>query len=684
MTCMQFTASPECLPGINHARPMGSAMGRAIAQFWLTAGAKLVLLALAVLATLIAAASPALAQQSFTYINTTNGAIGGGTPCTNPLVRTYAVPAGNNITIGDVDIGLRGSHAWRGDLRATLQHPDGTRVQVVTGNGNVSGDNFNFRLNDGGTQLVNTDGNNATHQTGAVNGGFQHNFIPNNPLSAFNGKQSQGTWRLEMCDIFTGADDGTFFHSELYITEQVANFADLSLTQTASTTTPAYDSNVTFTLSLNNSNASNQTATATVLYQLPRGLTFQSASGNGSYNATTGIWTPSNIAPGQSRQIQIVARMRVGPTEALTATAQVQTSNRADTDSTPGNGLAGEDDQSSVTVTTSGSRTAGTPPTLVCPADAVTFDWTGRTWNDGDTDRTYTLAGVNTIRWQLSNPATWLNIAGIGGQQPALTNGVQDGTTVLSKGIGFDSSTQNATTTITLGDVVDGLQLRVIDVDYAEGVFADRITVTGTRAGGTVTVLPVLTAGTANYVIGNTAYGDVESPATSNAADVYVTFDEPVDTVVLEYGSNVELAPDDPVTQAIQMAGSISICAISAQLSVTKVSSVLDDGVAGPGEEFNLPGALLRYCILVTNTGSGTATEITASDPLPVTTTYTAGSMRSGTTCANATTVEDDDSDDAAETDGLTAAFAAGTLTFGMSTLPGGATRAVTFTATIE
>lgn len=636
--------------------------------------------ALAIMAGAMLFGVPVSAQQNFTYVNTANGAIDGSTTCTNPLTRNYVVPAGENITLGDVDIGMRGSHTWRGDIRATLEHPDGTRVQLVSGNGNVRGDNFNFRLNDGGTETVNTDGNTTNHQTGAVNGGFEHNFIPNNPLSTFNGKTSQGTWTLELCDIFPSEDNGTFFHSELYLTAPLTNFADLSLTKTASTTAPAYNSVVTFTLSLTNSAASNQTATATVLDQLPSGLVFVSASGDGTYNSSTGIWTPPTIAPNQTRQIQIQARMLVGPTGSLTNTAQVQTSNQPDSDSTPGNNSAGEDDQASVTVTTSGSRTAGTPPTLVCPGNAVTFNWTGQTWNDGDTDRTYNLAGVDTIRWQLFSPVGWMNIAGLGGQHPALTNQVQ-GTTTLSKAIDFDNTQQVSTTTITLGGVVDGLQLKVIDVDFGSEDFADKITVTGRR--GAVTVIPTLTAGTANYVVGNSAFGDVPSGQQSTAADVYVTFDEPINQVILEYG-NHSIAPDDPDGQAIQMDGSISICEVSAQLTVTKVSTLVDDNFAGPTDEFHLPGATLRYCILISNVGNGSATSVTANDTLPANSTYTAGSMRSGANCSTANTVEDDDASDGGEADDIFASVAGSTLTFGTDVLPGGETRALTFTATIN
>ncbi len=62
-----------------------------------------------------------------------------------------------------------------------------------------------------------------------------------------------------------------------------------------------------------------------------------------------------------------------------------------------------------------------------------------------------------------------------------------------------------------------------------------------------------------------------------------------------------------------------------------------------------IPGALIEYCILVTNTGGQAATDVTITDPLDVdpTTghlTWVAGSIRTGTTCDyTAGTAEDDD-----------------------------------------
>src|SRR3546814_15994068 len=75
--------------------------------------------------------------------------------------------------------------------------------------------------------------------------------------------------------------------------------------------------------------------------------------------------------------------------------------------------------------------------------------------------------------------------------------------------VDFTSQTGTVTSTIALPTAVPGAQFRLFDVDYAAGQFADRVTVTGTYNGAAVT--PVLTNGSANYVIGKRAYGDVLS-----------------------------------------------------------------------------------------------------------------------------------------------------------------------------
>ncbi len=166
-------------------------------------------------------ADPATAQSTRGFGITTSAAINNATPCTTPIIQTFTVTS--NFIVGDVDLGFFATHTWRGDIRVALRSPAGTRQQLVDGEIDLtSGDNLNVRLNDGGSQLVNSDDPLANHSAAATPP-YQHNFIPNAPLSVFNGQTSAGTWVLEVCDIFPGVDDGTFIRSDLYLTPQTSS-----------------------------------------------------------------------------------------------------------------------------------------------------------------------------------------------------------------------------------------------------------------------------------------------------------------------------------------------------------------------------------------------------------------------------------------------------------------------------
>ena len=118
-------------------------------------------------------------------------------------------------------------------------------------------------------------------------------------------------------------------------------------------------------------------------------------------------------------------------------------------------------------------------------------------------------------------------------------------------------------------------------------------------------------------------------------------------------------------------------------LLVTKTSSVLSDPVNTANPKA-IPGAALRYCILVTNPGTLASTAIAATDLLPAGITYTPGTARSGATCAAAATVEDDNASGADETDPYGVSFVTGTLTATATTLAPAASFAITFDATVN
>lgn len=635
------------------------------------------------LAMALVVAPAAHAQTTTTYSNTTGGAINSGTPCSSPLVRNFTVST--SYIIGDVDLGLLATHTWRGDIRITLQSPTGTRVQLVNGDiNNISGDNFNVRLNDGGAQTVNTDGNTATHSTSAPP--YQNDFSPNSPLSAFNGENAQGTWRLEICDQYPQADNGNFLRADLYLTSLPANYADLSLTKSVSSAAPATGSSISYTLAVTNASGSPATATGvTVLDTLPAGFSFTSATGFGSYNSTTGVWTVGSVPPGATRTLTINGTVNATSGATILNSAEITASSAPDIDSTPGNGATGEDDYAAASFTVSGSRVAGVPPVLICPAGSTLHDWDSVSWSAGTTSGSYALTAIGTMNFNIAiSGGSFLSNATYGGQSPTRQNVVTGGLSPAQYSIfeivDFTSQAGVVTSTISLPTAVPGAQFTLFDIDYASGQFADRVTVTGSF-NGTI-VYPTLTNGVANYVVGNSAYGDATSADGSANGNVVVTFAAPVDTITIEYGSH-SLAPANPGQQGMAI-HDINFCRPVANLLIAKTSSIVSDPVNGTTNPKAIPGATMRYCLLVTNGGSATATAIYVADPLPATTSFVPGSLRSGTSCAGATTGEDDNATGADESDPFGAAIAGTTVSASTAALGPGSAFATVFDVTVN
>lgn len=603
----------------------------------------------AMLLALLAFPAPAFAQSSTTtYTNSTSGTISNSN-C-NMNTRTFNVTS--NVVITDVTLGAIAATTYRGNIRLILVSPTGTSAQLVNGVApptSVPGDNFNVNLSDGAGQTINSTATTTNHSTSVAP--FQYSFRPNAALSAFDGQPSAGTWTLQICEVDTSFMYGniTFNSATLAITGNTV--ADLSLNKTVSSATPASGANVTYTLTASNAAASGATANGvTVDDLLPAGTTYVSHStAAGTYNSGTGVWSIGSIAPGQSRTLSITVNVNASAGATIVNEAEITASSATDPDSTPNNGATGEDDYDSASFTVSGSRVAGTAPTLICPKSTIAFDWDTRAWTTGATSASYNVTGLGTLAFGITNPGAWLNM--FGGTNPVRTNQLTGGLFPaqysLAQTVDMASRTQVVTTTITLPMAVDGVQFRIFDVDYSGGQFADRVRITGSYGG--LPVGAVLTNGVTNYVIGNQAFGDGLSGDTSGNGNVTVTFTSTVDTIVIEYG-NHSLAPTNPGQQAISI-HDITFCAPNAELSVTKTSTLISDPVRGTTNPVLIPGAVVSYCLYVRNTGSAPATSIVATDPFPTNMTYVANSMRMGLTCESATVFEDDNATGADESD---------------------------------
>lgn len=611
------------------------------------------------------------AQAVHTYTNTADIAIPNSN-CPTGVTRTFTVA--DSFDVAGVGIGIVIDHASRGDIRATLQSPSGTVVTLISNVGGVR-DHLNVLFDS-------TAGTTITAHT-ALNDDwtaapYQRTFAPSGSLAAFadanTTPDSAGTWTLRLCDS-AGNPAGTFRHADLYLVEP---FADLSLNKTVSNANPAANATISFTLTV--SSAANSSGTASgiaVRDTLPPGFSFTGASGTGTFDSSTGVWTVGTLAPGGSASITITGiAFTSGTTE--TNIAQISASSLPDLDSIVDNGITTEDDYDSVSYTTQ-ARTAGTVPTVSCPAGSTLFDWTGKTWTVGTVPyaNSYTVTGVGTFTMTLAGTAT--HVAGTPAVNATLTGGfAADQSLFLNMNNAAVADT--ATLTIQFPTAVPGLQFLLYDIDYGAGSYADKVTVTGQFDGAAVT--PTLTQGTSNYILGNAAHGDLGAGDTTAAGNVAVSFGSPVDTITITYGNHTNgtvSVPANPGNQHMAISNFSTICNPVAVLAVSKVSSVLSDTANGASNPKAIPGASMRYCITVSNPGSGTATAVTATDNLPVNTSFVSGSMRSGANCAASTTVEDDNAAGADESDPIGASIAGTAVTATRASLGPNVSFAVTF-----
>jgi uncharacterized repeat protein (TIGR01451 family) len=622
--------------------------------------------------------SPVAAQTTTRYTNTLDSAVGAinetATPCSNPLTRTFAVTT--SYTVTDINIGILLAHTYRSDLTLRLRAPDNTSVTFMTATGGAL-DNINMLFDDSDPDSIGSDGSSDVATATTAVPAYADTRNTANALAALNGKNALGTWTLEICDSAAG-DTGTFYQADLYLTSPPANFADLSLSKTVASTS---SSTAIYTLSVTNASYSTQTATGiTVRDVLPAGVTFASASGTGTYNSGTGIWTVGSVAPGQTVSISITVNITAASGTTITNIAEITASSATDTDSTPNNGVTSEDDYAARAFTV-GGRLPGFPPSIIgiCTSAGVgttVLDWNTQSWTSGSTTGTASVPALGTVGFALNSQGIFDVPVALNSNN---TGGLAASELSLFESIQYTNVSQVTTTTITLPTAVPGLQFSVFDVDYAVNDFADKLSVSGTYNGSPVSA--TLTNGVANYISGSSAIGDLGSGGASSDGNVVVTFSSPVDTVVITYGNHTT-APADPDGQAISI-HDITFCRPQASLSVTKISSVLSDGVSVTNPKA-IPGAIVRYCILVSNAGGGTATAVIASDPIPADLTFVPGSMFSGTSCGTAATPEDDDATDTDETDPFTMSIAGSTVTGTAATLAPAANMALVFNASVN
>lgn len=161
-------------------------------------------------------------------------------PDNNPTGVSVTMNVTDNVSITDLDINLTITHTWVGDLKVTIESPAGTTALIVdrpggTGTGvGCSGDNILATLDDEAATPVE---NQCAGSVPTING----SFIPNNPLSIFDGENTMGIWKLTVSDN-AGSDTGTINSWGIdYDYEVTAPVLDVTLDGTGNATINAED-----------------------------------------------------------------------------------------------------------------------------------------------------------------------------------------------------------------------------------------------------------------------------------------------------------------------------------------------------------------------------------------------------------------------------------------------------------
>ncbi len=424
--------------------------------------------------------------------------------------------------------------------------------------------------------------------------------------------------------------------------------ADLAVAQTVSSPTTFIGEQVTFTVTIEHQGGEDAGG-VTVSEQLPAGLVVDSATPSvGSYDVALGVWTVGAMTAGQVETLTIVASVTAAGT--LSATAEVRTSDAFDPDSTPANGVAGEDDQATATVDAPAPASVG---------DRVFADLDG----DGVQDAGEPGIGGVTVTLTLPDTTTRTAVTAADGSYrfDLLRAGDHrvDVDTTSGPVAGLTLTTANDPTDLTLaaGDVVDTVDFgfrQVVDVALAHrlltaapavgGVVEFELVVTndGPAAATGVTVRHVLPAGltlvsttTSQGAVagGSWAVGDLAAGVSATMlvrATVLRSGDFDVaGEVVATDQYDVDSTPGNDVeTEDDQQLVSFRIEPM-ADLRLTKT---VDDPSVGVGDP-------ATYRLTLVNGGPDEATGVVVTDDLPAGLTLLAARPSQGTFAGGTWTV---------------------------------------------
>lgn len=131
-------------------------------------------------------------------------------PDSNPTGANGTINFPDNVTITDLNVEISGTHSWVGDLIFTISH--GATSVVFYDRPGVPNSTFGCSGDNLPGVVANDEGITGSFEESCVEefpaytpGG---NYTNNNPLSAFDGQMTLGTWTLNVSDN-AGSDTGT-------------------------------------------------------------------------------------------------------------------------------------------------------------------------------------------------------------------------------------------------------------------------------------------------------------------------------------------------------------------------------------------------------------------------------------------------------------------------------------------
>ncbi len=152
-----------------------------------------------------------------------------------------------SATAGSTTVGI--DHTWVGDLQISLISPNATQVLMINRT-DSSGNNFCQ------TVLDDQSGGPSIQSVVSTDAPFTGSFLPNAPLSVFQGGVANGTWQLQAQD-FAGGDTGSIRAFSVIITpavcDAVAMGANVTATKAITGGNQQAGGNVIYTVTLTNS-----------------------------------------------------------------------------------------------------------------------------------------------------------------------------------------------------------------------------------------------------------------------------------------------------------------------------------------------------------------------------------------------------------------------------------------------